>query len=227
MWQQLYQSPLSSIVLCIFTYAFAVYLQNKSKSPLLNPCIIATFLCILFLLCSEMTLEQFNSGGEIISLFIPIATMLLALSIYRKRKILTTYFVPVVVGCTTGALTSLVSSYLLCQLFHLEESITMAILPRSVTTAIAVEISQQLGGVVAISILCVLITGMLGAVFSPLLIKLFKIDSEIAQGIAIGTSSHVLGTTKAVELGEIQAAMSGVAIGISGIITLIIVMILS
>jgi Putative effector of murein hydrolase len=219
----LFSSPLFGFVLCIITYSIGNYLYLKYKYPVFNPCIIATALCIIFLQTSKMSVAQFNQAGDIISLFIPIATSLLALSIYRQRLILKKYFIPIVIGCSAGAITSIVSSYLLCQLLKLDQVVLAAVLPKSVTTAIAIEITQQLNGIVALTILCVFITGVLGAVFSPILIKVFKIDNAIAQGVAIGTSSHVLGATKAVELGEIQGAMSGVAIGITGIVTLVLV----
>ena len=116
----------------------------------------------------------------------------------------------------------MVSAAGLCMAFGLDDALTAAMIPKSVTTPIAMEISRQHGGLVAVTVAAVILTGILGAIFSPLLIKLFHITHPVAQGVGIGTSSHAVGTSKAVELGEIQGAMSGVSIGISGIITVIL-----
>ena len=119
----------------------------------------------------------------------------------------------------------MVSAYTLAKLFRLEDSLVMYMLPKSVTTPIAMEISRQGGGVVAVTVAAVVLTGILGAVCAPLLIRLFRIEEPVAQGVAIGSCSHAVGTSRALELGEIQGAMSGIAIGVSGIITVVLAMV--
>ena len=132
------------------------------------------------------------------------------------------YFLPIVVGSFAGAATSLASVALLCRLFRLDEVILSSLLPKSVTTAIALEISAGRGGIGSVTILAVLITGVSGAVFAPLMIRLFRVKNPVAQGVAIGTCSHAVGTSKAIELGELQGAMSGIAIGVAGLMTVLI-----
>lgn len=215
-------SPMFGIILCIFTYKIGIYINNKLKSPLANPLLISIILIILILRILQISLDSFKIGGDIISMFLGPATVSLALSVYRQLNILKKFFIPIVIGCFVGCITSIVSSYLLCKLFMLDNQLIFSMIPKSVTTPIAIEISSQLGGVVPVTIIVVLITGILGAIISPLLIKLFHIDNSIAIGVSIGTSSHAVGTSKAIQLGEIEGAMSGVAIGISGLITVIL-----
>ena len=162
------------------------------------------------------------AGGDIISLFLAPATAVLALSIYSQLEILKKHFLPILLGCLAGAVVSMTSAAGLCIAFGLDKSLTAAMIPKSVTTPIAMEISRQHGGLVAVTVAAVIFTGILGAILSPLLIKIFRISHPVAQGVAIGASSHAVGTTKAVELGEIQGAMSGISIGVSGIITVLL-----
>ncbi len=219
-------SPLFGIVLSIFAYACGVEINRMVKSPIANPLLISVILIVCTLLIFGIPVETYQQGGDMISLFLSPATAALAISIYSRWETLKKYFLPIVTGCLVGVISSMVSILLLCKLFGLDESLTASLLPKSVTTPIAMEVSSQLGGIVPITIAAVIITGITGAVICPLLIRLFKTDDSVAAGVAIGASSHAMGTTKAIELGETEGAMSGIAIGISGIITVIISMFL-
>ncbi len=215
-------SPLFGIVLCIFTFELGVWLNKKLKTPICNPLLVAIALIIAILQVFKIPLENFMAGGDIISLFLAPATAVLALSIYSQLEILKKHFLPILLGCLAGAVVSMTSAAGLCIAFGLDKSLTAAMIPKSVTTPIAMEISRQHGGLVAVTVAAVIFTGILGAILSPLLIKIFRISHPVAQGVAIGASSHAVGTTKAVELGEIQGAMSGISIGVSGIITVLL-----
>lgn len=215
-------SPLFGIVLCIFTFELGVWLNKKLKTPICNPLLVAIALIIAILQVFKIPLENFMAGGDIISLFLAPATAVLALSIYSQLEILKKHFLPILLGCLAGAVVSMTSAAGLCIAFGLDKSLTAAMIPKSVTTPIAMEISRQHGGLVAVTVAAVIFTGILGAILSPLLIKIFRISHPVAQGVAIGASSHAVGTTKAVELGEIQGAMSGISIGASGIITVLL-----
>ena len=131
------------------------------------------------------------------------------------------YFVPVLVGCGVGSASSMLSVWGLCRLFGLDRAVTAALLPKSCTTAIAVGIAEAKGGVVAIAVACVIIAGTVGAVGAPAFIKWFHVTDPVAQGLAIGACSHALGTTKAREIGELQGAMSSIAIGICGLLAVL------
>lgn len=220
------QSPLFGIVLSIAAYSAGLWLNRKLKSPLVNPLLIAIALVILFLNALGIPPEAYNRGGAVISLFLAPATAVLAVSVYRQLEVLKANFLPVVLGCLAGALTSMGSAYLLCRLFGLDDRLIASMLPKSVTTPIAMEISRQGGGIVSVTVAAVVLTGILGAVFAPLLIRVFRIKSPVAAGVAIGASSHAVGTSRAIELGEVEGAMSGIAIGVSGIITVLLALFL-
>lgn len=220
--KDIFSSPMFGIVLCIFTYKAALYVNQKLKTPLANPLVIAISFIIIILKMFNISLADFQQGGDIISMFLAPATVALALSIYRQIKVLKKYFLPIIVGCFVGCITSMSSVYFLCKLFKLDEKIISSMLSKSVTTPIAIEITNQLGGIAPITVAAVIVTGIMGAVLAPTLIKFFHIDNSIAAGVAIGASSHAVGTSKAIEIGEIEGAMSGVSIVVSGIITVVL-----
>lgn len=220
-------SPLFSIFLCIIAYKLGLLLQQKTKLAIANPLLIAIVLVIVFLTAANISLEQFNQGASFISMFLTPATCMLALSIYRQVDKLKANLIPILAGTLVGSIVSIISVIVLCRLFKLDDAITYSLLPKSVTTPIAMDVSASLGGIVPITIAAVIITGIIGAVLAPTLIKLFKIKDPIVRGIAIGTSSHALGTSKALEIGEVEGAMSGIALGLCGIITVILSLILT
>lgn len=224
--EAVFSSPLFGIVLCIFTYTAGVWLNRKTRSPLANPLLIAIILVILILKLFQIPLEDFQKGGSFINLFLAPATASLALTIYRQFDILKKNLLPIISGCAVGSAVSMTSVLLLCKAFHLDEALTYALVPKSVTTPIAMEIAAQHGGVVPVTVAAVILTGIIGAMAAPLLIKRFRVKDPISAGIAIGSCSHALGTSKALQLGEIEGAMSGIAIGVSGILTVLFSMIL-
>lgn len=215
-------SPLFGIALSAVCFEIGVYLNKKTGSPIANPLLVGIILCIAVLKLFNIPFENFNKGGEIISMMLAPVTALLSVTIYNQLELLKKNLIPIIVGALCGSLTSVISAVILCRLFGLNDMLTASIIPKSVTTPIAMEISAQLGGNTGITVAAVVFTGILGAVLSPLLIKIFKIKNPIASGVAIGTASHAVGTSRAIELGETEGAMSGVSIGIAGIITVII-----
>lgn len=222
MFETVVYSPLFGIVLSVAAFEAGIWIQKKTHKAICNPLVIAILLCIAVMLLFDIPLEAYNKGGEIINLFLGPATAVLALNIYNQMDVLKKHFWPVVAGCTAGSITSIGSVFLLCKAFGLDDSITKALLPKSCTTPIAVGIAESQGGLVAITMVAVLLTGLIGAVAAPLFAKMFRIKSPVAQGLATGACSHALGTTKALEMGEIQGAMSGISIGVCGIITVIL-----
>lgn len=220
--ENIFTSQFFSIILCIFTYAFGMYIHKKTKLPLANPLLISIVLTIVILELLGVSFEQFNQGGQFITLFLAPSTACLAISIYGKWKVLKKHCLPILAGTIVGSMVSMGSVLVFCKLFGVSNELTASLLPKSVTTPIAMEISISHGGIPAVTVAIVIFTGILGAIFAPMMIKLFRIKDPIAQGVAIGTSSHAVGTSKAIELGEIQGAMSGIAIGMAGIATVII-----
>ncbi len=218
----IFSSPLFGIVLCVGAFVLGVAINQKVKSPIANPLLIAIAMVIIILKAFHIPLKSFNVGGDIITMFLAPATVVLALSVYRQMEILKKHFLPILAGCLAGSLTSMSSAFLLCKAFRLNDKLVASMIPKSVTTPIAMEISRQGGGIVPVTVAAVIITGILGAILSPVLIKLFRVDNSVAAGVAIGACSHAVGTSKAVELGEIEGAMSGLSLCISGIITVIL-----
>lgn len=215
-------SPLFGIVLSVLAFEIGLFINKKTGSPLCNPLLIAVALIIVVLKLFRIPLECYQQGGNVIAIFLAPATASLALSVYGQIKQLKRHLLPVVAGCFVGSCASVASVLLLCRLFHLDETLIASLIPKSVTTPIAIELSAQAGGVPAFTVAAVICTGILGAIISPLLIKLFRVKDPVARGVAIGTSSHAIGTTKALELGELEGAMSGISIGVAGIATVLI-----
>lgn len=215
-------NPMFWLAVSIAAFEIGRIINKKFKTPLLNPIITAIVIIIAFMKLTGFTAEDYASGGDIINMMLAPTTAALAYSIYKQIDVLKKYFVPVVVGCTAGAIASMASVYFLCHAFGLADELTAALIPKSVTTPIALEICNRFDGLQVVTIIAVMITGIFGAVAAPLLIKLFRIKHPVAAGTAIGACSHAVGTTKAITIGEIQGAMSGVAIGISGLISVVI-----
>ena len=223
---EIFASPYFGVALSVAAFGIGVKLQQKLKTPVCNPLIIAIVLIAGVLLIFKIPYEAYNVGGEIINMFLAPATACLAVAIYTKIKILKQYWLPILVGCTAGSAASMLSVYGMCRLFGLDESLTISLIPKSVTAPIAVSIAEPARGMVPITVVAVIGTGILGSIIAPLLIRVFKVTDPMAAGLAIGASSHAVGTSKAIELGEVEGAMSGLAIGVCGIITVLISMLI-
>jgi putative effector of murein hydrolase len=224
--EQLLSLPVCGILVTIVCYQAGIIAGKKIVSPLTNPMVIANVLIVLLIYFTPLTLEQYLAGGKIITMFIAPVTVILALRIYRQRDRLKANIIPILGGCAAGSAASLFSAWALCRLFGIDRVITVSMLPKSVTTAIALELSRNSGGLEGLTVSAVVITGIFSAAFSPFLIKIFRLKDPLAAGIAIGASGHAIGTATAIGLGETEGAMSGLAIGLMGIITSLICMVL-
>jgi predicted murein hydrolase (TIGR00659 family) len=214
-------------VASFIVFKLAVALYRKVRSPLLNPLLVTVIFIIICLCVFQIPLESYETSVQAISFLLGPATVALAYSVYRQRQILKQHFVPIFCGCLVGSVVSMISAYSLCMLLGLGDDMAVSFIPKSVTTPIAIAVSQQLGGITSITVAAVIITGILGAIFAPLMTKIFRVNNRIAKGVAIGTCSHAVGTTKALEMGELEGAMAGVSIAVSGLLTTAIVVIAS
>lgn len=214
-------SPFFGLTLSIFTFQLGILINRKWKHPLTHPLLIAIILCCLFLGLTGIPYEAYNIGGSIIAAFLAPATAVLAVSMYEQLETLKKNILPIVVGTMVGSITAIGSIIVMGKLFKLDYHLILSILPKSVTTPIGLSLSEALGGIQAITVAGIIITGNFGAIICPSLIKLFRIKNPVAAGLAIGTCSHVTGTTKALELGEVEGAMSGLAIGCAGLATVL------
>lgn len=221
--EEIINSPFIGIVLCLVAYEIGLVIQKKTHNPAANPLLIAIGIILILLQTCHIPLTSFNKGGAMINLFLGPATVVLAIPMYERLNTLKENIIPILISTGVGALTSMVSVIGLCKLFGLKEETIASLVPKSVTTPIAVEVASKQGGIVGITIGAVVITGILGAIIAPTMIKLLKLEKHpVAAGLAIGTSSHAMGTSKAVEIGELEGAMSGLAIGMAGLFTVIL-----
>lgn len=212
-------SPIFGIAISLLTFQAGSILYRRTGLVFLNPLVLSMLSIIAFLVSFHISFDDYNKGGQFISFFLGPATVILAVPLYKKIDLLKENILPILAGITIGSATGIVSIIVMCRMFDLDELVSISMIPKSITTPIGIELSNQLGGLPSITVAGIVFTGISGVLLGPMICKLFRIDDRVAVGIAIGTSSHALGTTKAVELGETEGAMSGLAIGIAGLIT--------
>lgn len=209
------------VFISILSYITGTLLKKRFKSAIFNPLLIAIVLTTLVLIILKIDYSTYYNSAKYISFLLTPATVCLAVPLYEQLALLKKNLVAVTIGITTGVLTSLSSVLLLSYLFSLDHNSYITLLPKSITTAIGIGISDELGGYISLTVAVIIITGIVGNITAEGVLKLFKITDPIAKGVAIGTSSHALGTTKAMEIGEVEGAMSSLSIVVSGILTVI------
>lgn len=215
-------TPFFGLGLSLLCWILAVKFQKKTGLLVCNPVLVSSLLVILVLVVFRIPLANYNLGGDIIKMLLSPATAVLALNIYQQRRVLKEHFWPVVLGCLVGSLASILGVQLMCRMFQSDASLLNSLLPKSVTTAIAVSISESNGGLPGLTAAAVCVTGIEGAMLAPFFAKIFHITDPVAEGVAIGACSHAVGTSKALEIGPLQGAMSSIALCICGIITSLI-----
>ena len=223
---ELFASPFFGIALSIVAFSIGVWIQKKTGLVICNPLIIAIVLVSGVLLLFKIPYESYNEGGSIINMFLAPATSCLAVSVYTRMELLKKNWLPILAGCVAGSLTSMGSVFLLCRLFGLDEAMTYSLVPKSVTTPIAVGIAESHGGISSITVAVGILARIMGSILAPFLVPIFRVKDSMTAGLAIGACSHAVGTSKAIEIGETEGAMSGLAIGICGIVTVVFSMFL-
>ena len=203
------------------SYALGSFLKKKFKTGIFNPLLISIVITIVFLLTCNIDYETYNDGAKYLSWLLTPATVCLAIPLYQQIELLKKNHKAVLVGILSGVLTSLTTIMILAFIFKLSHKEYVTMLPKSITTAIGIGVSEELGGYVTITVAVIILTGVLGNILAEGICKLFKINHPIAKGIAIGTASHAIGTAMAMELGEIEGAMSSLSIAVSGILTVV------
>ena len=215
-------SPLFGILLTLVAFEIGVLISQKFKYSFLNPLLIGNVLIVGFLLITGVSLESYNVGGDYISVMLSPATVVLAVPLYRQIQKLQQFWKPILAGIFAGSITAMACVIVAGKLLGLGKVLTLSLLPKSVTIPMGSVISEQIGGIPSVTIIAITVTGITGAVTAPAVCRFCRIKHKVAQGIAIGTASHALGTTKAMEMGEVQGAMSGLAIGIAGLFTAVV-----
>ncbi len=209
------------VVISLIGYGLGILIRDKFKKDFCNPLLISIVFCILFLKVAGVQFETFNESAKYLAYLLNPATVALAVPLYIQIERLKKNIVAILCGITAGCLTSMGGVLILCWLMKLDHATYVTMLPKSITTAIGMSVSGELGGYVAITVAVILVTGLLGNMSAEFVLKLFHITDPIAKGLAIGTCSHAMGTSKAMEIGEIEGAMSSLSIVVAGILTVI------
>ena len=209
------------VLVSILAYEVGVLLKKKFKFALLNPLLISIVIIILILVGFHIDYDTYNDGAQLLSYLLTPATVCLAIPLYEQMELLKKNWKAIMGGIISGVLTSAVCILVLCLIFHLEHDMFVTLLPKSITTAIGMGVSEELGGLVTITVAVSIVTGVIGNVIGEAVCKLFRIYEPIAKGLALGTSSHAIGTAKALEMGEVEGAMSSLAIAVAGLLTVI------
>ena len=210
------------VFLTLGSYLFGLWCQKKVKHALCNPLLIATVVSIAVLAVTGFDLQVYQSGTAGISWLLTPATVCLAVPLYEQLKVLKKHLVAIFAGITAGVAVSLLSILLLCRLFRLEDAITVSLLPKSITTAIALALTEQNGGISALTTFAIVITGILGNLSGSALCKWLKITDPVAQGVGFGTASHVIGTSRAMEVDPLVGAVSSLSLAVAGILTALV-----
>lgn len=209
------------VLISIACYELGVVLKKKFKFSLFNPLLVSIGVVIILLLLLKVDYDSYYTGAKYLGYLLTPATVCLAIPLYEQLELLKNNIKAILVGILSGVFTSLTCVFALALLFQLNHQEYVTLLPKSVTTAIGMGISEELGGFVTITVAVIIITGILGNIIADAVFKLFHIEEPIAKGLALGTASHAIGTAKAIELGEIESAMSSLSIAVTGLMTVI------
>lgn len=209
------------VVISLLAYGAGSLLQNRFKLALFNPLLISVAATIAVLAAAGIDYDVYYSGAQYLSYLLTPATVCLAVPLYEKLEVLKKNWRAILIGIVSGVLTTLLCILAMSLMFGLSHEEYVTLLPKSITTAIGMGVSEELGGYVTLTVAVIIITGVLGNIFAPLICRVFRIREPIAKGIAIGTSSHAVGTAKAMEMGEVEGAMSSLSIAISGLLTVV------
>lgn len=209
------------VVVSLLAYEFGLLLKRKLKLAICNPLLVSIVAVILILAVFRIDYESYEEGAKLLSYLLTPATVCLAIPLYEQIALLKKNSKAIMAGILSGVASSLLSILAMAALFGLSHEEYVTLLPKSITTAIGMGISQELGGIVTITVAVIIVTGILGNVIGEHICRLFHIEEPIAKGIALGTAAHAIGTAKAMELGEIEGAMSSLSIAVSGLLTVV------
>lgn len=214
-------SMFAGVTVSLLAYIIGALLKKKFKLAIFNPLLISIVLTIIMLVIADIDYDVYAQGADYLSWFLTPATVCLAIPLYEQWELLKHNVKAVMLGITAGVLTSLTTVLVLSLIMHLSHEEYVTLLPKSITTAIGMGVSEELGGYVTITVAVIIVTGVIGNIFGELICKIFRITEPISKGIAFGSASHAIGTAKAMELGDVEGAMSSLSIAVSGILTVV------
>lgn len=215
-------SMFAPVTLSLFAYFCGALLKKKFKLGIFNPLLISIIVSIIVLSVGCIDYEVYNEGAKYLSWFLTPATVCLAIPLYEQLELLKKNFKAIFLGLFAGCITSLTTVFVLALVIGLTHEQYVTLLPKSITTAIGIGVSEEFGGYVTITVAVIVMTGVLGNIFGEFVCKVFHITEPVSKGLAFGCASHAIGTAKAMELGDVEGAMSGLAIAVSGLITVIL-----
>ena len=214
-------SMFAGVTVSLLAYIIGALLKKKFKLAIFNPLLISIVLTIIMLVIADIDYDVYAQGADYLSWFLTPATVCLAIPLYEQWELLKHNVKAVMLGITAGVLASLTTVLVLSLIMHLSHEEYVTLLPKSITTAIGMGVSEELGGYVTITVAVIIVTGVIGNIFGELICKIFRITEPISKGIAFGSASHAIGTAKAMELGDVEGAMSSLSIAVSGILTVV------
>lgn len=220
---QLFESTEFILVLIFGSYLLGQWIFKKTKIGLLHPLIIAIALVIIFIKVSGMSFEKFEQGSQLVSFMLGPSVVALGYVLYEQMEYLRGNVVSILTSVFLGSLTGIFSVIILAKMTGADNALIMTLEPKSVTTPIAISIVEQSGGIPALTAVIVVFCGIFGGIVGPYVLRILGVKSHIARGLAMGASSHAVGTAKAMEMGVIEGALSGLAIGLMGVMTALLI----
>lgn len=215
------QSVFFGVAVSLMAYGLGVLLQKKCRLALFNPLLISVIVTVAVLVTARIDYDVYYEGAKYLSYLLTPATVCLAVPLYEKLSLLKQNWKAIFAGIFSGVVTTLCSVLVMSRLFGLTHEEYVTLLPKSITTAIGMGVSEELGGYVTLTVAMIIITGILGNVIAVAVCRVFRITEPIAKGVAIGSAAHALGTAKAIEIGEVEGAMSGLSIVVAGLLTVV------
>ena len=225
--EQILNTQLFGLLTIIVFYNIGLFIQKKAKNPICNGLLIAMILIILFLKVTKIPYESFKIGADTINFLLGPTTIVLAVPLYRQFHLFKKYTKEILVGILTGVFISFACVVIICKIANADSQIIYSILPKSITTPMGISLSNILGGIESITVVCIILTGILGNMMGETVLKIGRVKHPISKGIALGTAAHAVGTSKALELGEVEGAMSSLSIGVAGFLTVVLIPILT
>ena len=220
-------NPLFGVIISLIAFEIGKFIFNKTKLAIFNPLLIATIIVMGFLNIFHITVVDYMLGGNLIVFFLAPATVVLAIPLFQQIDLLKKHFIPIIGGGIVGAVVAILSVIILGKLLGIDHQLLVSFMPKSITTPIGIELSKMLGGIPSITVFAIIITGITGNVTAPFIYSIFRIKNPIAKGLGLGISSHAVGTSRAIEMGKVEGAMSALSIVIAGILTIILAPILN
>ena len=219
---QIISSPYFGMALSFIFFVVGVMIYRHIKIPIFMPLVFSIIGIIIFLMVFNISYDDFNNGGKFIGMWITPATIALAIGLEKNYSYLKNHYKEILIGIASGVVFHTILVILFCLLFKFQYALAATLVAKPITTAIAIGVTEAIGGIVPLSVAIVVFTGVVGSIIGPTVMKVFNIQHPVAKGIAMGAASHAMGTAKAIEMGEVEGAMSGLAIVITGITVVIV-----